>query len=647
MQALARADLGRLFDALHAEGYRVIGPTLRNSAIVYDEIEGPADLPMGWTDEQAPGRYRLARRDDDAYFGYVVGPHSWKARLFPSREPLFQARRRPDGRVGFDPVIPEEPKEAFLGVRACEVAAIEVQDRVFLEGPLAEPRYAARRRGAFLVGVSCLEPGDLCFCVSTGTGPRVDRGVDLSMVELPSVFLLEAGTDRGRAILERLPARPATEGELRGFDEGIREARGRMGRAMDTRDLPELLFGNLDHPRWEAVAQRCLACGNCTSVCPTCFCASAHEESDLTGSVSSRVRTWDSCFSEEHAAIHGANVRPTTADRYRQWLTHKVGSWVAQFGTSGCVGCGRCIAWCPVGIDLTEEIAAIRADAAASVAMPAYRPPAAAADDALVPRVAEVVGVTRESADVVTLHLACDPPLRAAPGQFTMLSIPAVGEAAISISGVRDDAVEQTIRDVGAVSKALTALRPGQQLGVRGPYGNGWPLDEARGRPVVAIVGGIGIAPLRGAIRRMIDHAGDYPDVRLVYGARTPEDLLFAREMLGWAGRPGFHLEITVDRADPSWRGDVGVVTRLLRRTPMPVDATYLMCGPEIMMRFTVDTLVGAGVPAERMFASMERHMKCAAGFCGRCQYGPYFVCKDGPIFRYDALALLFGREGF
>jgi hypothetical protein len=193
MQALARADLGRLFDALHAEGYRVIGPTLRDGAIVYDAIEGPADLPIGWTDEQAPGRYRLARRGDDACFGYVVGPHSWKARLFPAREPLYQARRRPDGRVGFEAVMPEEGKQAFLGVRACEVAAMEVQDRVFLEGPLAEPRYAARRRGAFLVGVSCLEPGGLCFCASTDTGPRVDHGVDLSLCELPSAYPLEAG----------------------------------------------------------------------------------------------------------------------------------------------------------------------------------------------------------------------------------------------------------------------------------------------------------------------------------------------------------------------------------------------------------------------------------------------------------------------
>jgi NAD(P)H-flavin reductase len=647
MKALARQNLGCLFDALHAEGYRVVGPTVQAGAIVYDEIEGPADLPVGWTDEQAPGRYRLVRRDDDACFGYVVGPHTWKQRLFLPREPLFQARRRPDGRVGFDPVLPDAPPTAFLGVRACEVAAMEVQDRVFLDGPLAEPRYAARRAAAFVVGVSCLEPGDLCFCASTDTGPRVDHGVDLAMAELPGVFLFEAGTERGRAVLDRLPVRPATAEEQGRFDEGIREARGRMGRSLDTRGLPELLFGNLDHPRWEAVAQRCLACGNCTSVCPTCFCSSAHEESDLEGGESTRVRTWDSCFSEEHATIHGENFRPTIEGRYRQWLTHKVGSWVSQFGTSGCVGCGRCIAWCPVGIDLTEEIGAIRAAASAPVPMPAPRAPAQRRVDPLVPRAAEVIAVTRENADTATLVVRCDPPIAGEPGQFTMLSLPAVGEVPISVSGTWGESLEQTIRDVGAVSGALAALRPGHEVGVRGPYGNGWPLDAARGGSVVLVAGGIGIAPLRGAIRRMLEDPAGYPDVRVVYGARTPGDILFAHEMLGWVSRPGCRVDVTVDRADLSWRGNVGVVTRLLRGPRASPSATYLMCGPEIMMRFAVQALAAAGVPAERMFLSMERHMKCAAGTCGRCQYGPYFVCKDGPVFRYDELALLFGKEGF
>ncbi|MGK4003589.1 4Fe-4S dicluster domain-containing protein [Sorangium sp. So ce1036] len=644
---LARGDLGRLFDALRAEGYRVVGPTVRDGAIVYDTIEGPSELPIGVRDEQAPGRYRLVRRGDDACFGFVVGPHSWKNLLFPPEERLYEATRRPDGRVGFTPVLPADPPYAFVGVRACELAAIEVQDRIFAEGPAIEPRYAARRRRAFLVGVNCLEPGDLCFCASAGTGPRVDHGADLTLTELTDVFLVEAGSERGRALLERLPTRPATLAEVDRLEQGTAEARGRMGRAMDMNGLPDLLFGNLDHPRWDDVAARCLSCGNCTLVCPTCFCSSAHDASDLSGAEATRVRTWDSCFSEEHAAIHGQNFRPTLKDRYRQWLTHKVGSWVPQFGVSGCVGCGRCIAWCPVGIDITEEVAAIRADARAPAALPAHRPPAAAAEDALVPTPAVVSAVVRETADVVTLHITPAAPIRHAPGQFMMLSLPAIGEVPISISGADDDALEHTIRDVGAATHALVELAAGQELGLRGPYGTAWPLDEARGRPVVVVAGGIGLAPLRGAIRAMLDRPKDYPSVRLFYGARTPDDILFVREMLGWVDRPSFRMDVTVDRAGPGWRGHVGVATRLLRREALPEDGTYLLCGPEVMMRFTIEALAAAGVPADRIHVSMERHMKCAAGFCGRCQYGPWFICKDGPVFRYDRLSLLFGREGF
>jgi NAD(P)H-flavin reductase len=363
--------------------------------------------------------------------------------------------------------------------------------------------------------------------------------------------------------------------------------------------------------------------------------------------VSSHVRTWDSCFSEEHASIHGANVRPTIVDRYRQWLTHKVGSWVSQFGVSGCVGCGRCIAWCPVGIDITEEVAALRQGAHPPVAMPTWTPPEAAAPDALAPQEAEVIAVTRESSDVVTLHVVPEKPFVHAPGQFTMLSIPAVGEIPVSISGTDGLALEQTIRSVGAVSRALVDLRPGGRLGVRGPYGKGWPLDEARGHPVVVVAGGVGLAPMRSALRHMLDRPLDYPDVRLFYGARTPDDILFLREMLGWLCRPGFRFEVTVDRAGPAWRGHVGVVTRLLRAAPLPDDVRCFVCGPEIMMRFALDTLGAVGVANDRIHLSMERHMKCAAGFCGRCQYGPWFVCKDGPVFRYDRIAPIFGHEGF
>lgn len=646
MRWLAQSDLPRLFDALAADGRRVIGPRVRDHAIVLDELDSADQLPRGWTDAQGPGRYRIAKGDHHHTFtGYVVGPDSLKGHFFPAREVLYRAARRPDGKLGFTPVAQDVEATAFLGVRACDLAAVEVQDRTFL-GAHPEPRYRARREATLLVAVNCTKPGDLCFCASTGTGPRVTQGADVVLTERDGGFYVEGTSDAGRAIVDALPTHDTTDQDEAWVAQAMSDAADHMGRAMDTRELPSLLFGRLDHARWSEVAERCLACGNCTNVCPTCFCSTTEDPSSLDAREAEHVRLWDSCFTAGHSTIHGASFRPTTHDRYRQWLTHKVGAWVSQFGTSGCVGCGRCIAWCPVGIDLTEEIAALRHGEGAA---PMPEPPSVLerCDDDLVPREAEVVAAVRESDDVVTLHVRAEGLDDYRPGQFCQLSLPGLGEAPISISGHDGTAIEHTIRAVGGVTRALTALKAGDRLGLRGPYGRGWPLEALIGRPVVIVAGGIGLAPLRGAIRAMLGRPRDYPAVRLIYGARTPEDALFVREMLGWLEVPGFSLQLTVDRATPAWRGHVGVVTRLLDRTSVPADASVLLCGPEIMMRFTLEALRKVGIPTDRIWLTMERHMKCATGTCGRCQYGPWFVCKDGPVFRYDEIAMLFGQNGY
>ena len=646
-RAIARAEIGALFAALHAEGLGIVGPTVRDGAIMLEPIDTPDQLPIGWSDEQAPAKYRLVHRDEETLFDYVNGPSSWKQVLFPAREPLYTVRRRPDGRLGFTPAVPDAPERAFLGVRACDLAAIHVQDRTFLENAYADSRYAARRARVFVIAVTCLRAGPLCFCASMETGPRVGEGADLVLTELGDTLLVEAGSERGERLAASLSSRPATDDELAARDAGLARATREMGRSMDPERLPEILFGNLDHPRWDDVAARCLSCGNCTQVCPTCFCAGVEERSDLDGAESERARIWESCFTQEHGMIHGLDPRPTILDRYRQWLTHKVGSWVSQTGVSGCVGCGRCIAWCPVGIDLTEEVAAIRASAAPEVTMPRAPPlrrDAAPMED-LVPREAEVVRVHRETDDVVTLSLRVERPTSWGPGQFQMLSLPAIGEAAISIAGGDAETLEHTIRGVGEVSRALVALTPGARVAVRGPYGRGWPLAESRGRAVTVIAGGVGLAPLRAGIVAMLAEPEAYPEVRVIYGARTPADRLYAEELDAWSR--GASVEVTVDRAAPSWKGHVGVVTGLLRGLEHGEDGVYFLCGPEIMMRFTIEALSRAGVAPARIHLSMERNMKCAAGFCGRCQYGPYFVCKDGPVFRWDEARLLFGRDGF
>lgn len=361
---LSPQGLGALLDELRQERHRLIGPTVRDGAIVHDDIAGLADLPRGWTEEQSAGSYRLRRREDEALFGYSTGPQSFKRLFFLPRLRLWSARREGDGGFTVEPEHPEPSRLALIGARACDLHALAVQDRIFLQGPQVDPDYAARRREVFVVAIHCGQAGGTCFCASMGTGPRAAQGFDLALTELLDPehrLLVEAGTERGAALLSRVDHRPATGDDLEAAAHAVERAARSMGRALDTGGIKELLHRNLEHPRWDDVARRCLSCANCTLVCPTCFCHAVEDVTNLTGDHTARWRRWDSCFSMEHSYLHGGSVRGSTRARYRQWVTHKLASWIDQFGTSGCTGCGRCITWCPVRIDLTEEVAAIRA----------------------------------------------------------------------------------------------------------------------------------------------------------------------------------------------------------------------------------------------------------------------------------------------
>lgn len=361
---LDRDGLQALIEALAARGFQVLGPLVRDGAIVHDEIAGVADLPAGWTDRQGPGHYRLERRDDQALFGFAAAPQSWKRFLHPPVETLWRVRQG-EGGLLFSTAAEATPRYAFLGVRACDLKAIAIQDRVLCEGDYRDTAYERRRRGAFIVALNCSEAGDTCFCVSMGSGPKAAGAFDLALTELLDErrheFLVEVGSAAGGEVLASLPQRAALDADRAAAAAVVARTAGRMGRQLDTAGLQALLQDNPEHPRWDEVAERCLSCANCTMVCPTCFCTTVEDHSDLAGGSAERVRLWDSCFTLDFSYIHGGSVRQTDKGRYRQWMTHKLSTWFDQFGSSGCVGCGRCITWCPVGIDITEEAAAIRA----------------------------------------------------------------------------------------------------------------------------------------------------------------------------------------------------------------------------------------------------------------------------------------------
>jgi len=376
MVILERSHLQQFLSAIQKRSYRIIGPTQRGTAIVLDEISSADDLPAGWGDEQRPASYRLRRNDDKRLFGHAAGPESWKKFLFPPSLNLFSGRR---AGKSFEVISPQNGRNtgaadekivplAFFGMRACDLQALRIHDAVFMNCAYPDPYYRSRRERLLIVAVTCSSAGGTCFCDSMGTGPGVGEGFDLALTEVEEegrhYFLTEVGSPRGTDVMNDVPRSKATQADIDHARKLVANARAGMKRSLSQDGLRDFLSENLDSGYWDEVARRCLMCANCTLVCPTCFCSTIEDTTDLSGEHAERWRRWDSCFTMDFAKVTGGNFRPSPRARYRQWLTHKFSSWIEQFGTAGCVGCGRCITWCPVGIDITAEVRALRAHGA-------------------------------------------------------------------------------------------------------------------------------------------------------------------------------------------------------------------------------------------------------------------------------------------
>ncbi len=333
--------LNSLVELLTSHGYSVVGPILRDGVVVLDFIEKFDEALIGVESAPRPGEYRLEEHKG-AVFGGPVGPMSMKRWINPPNRIAWSARPEGD-QVHVDTPKPRGPR-AYLGIRPCDVAARTIFGEVWPGHP-----------DDLVIVAECTSVGETCFCSSMGTGPAAGEGADIVLTEFgEGSVLVRSRSDRGAVLLARMNGAAATEDEIESARSRVAAAAESMVRSIDSEAAREALASMPDSAVWDSVAQRCLACANCTMVCPTCFCTSINDTADLDGVVQRTIR-WDSCFTPGFSEIHGGVHRDSVAARYRHWASHKLSTWWDQFGTAGCVGCGRCITWCPVGIDITEE----------------------------------------------------------------------------------------------------------------------------------------------------------------------------------------------------------------------------------------------------------------------------------------------------
>ncbi|MDI6800971.1 MAG: 4Fe-4S dicluster domain-containing protein [Thermodesulfovibrionales bacterium] len=361
---IQKYNLSHIFDRLKSS-HKLIGPKIENNAIILSEIEFH-DIPAGYRDQQSPGCYKLKQGENAEVFSFSPGPDSFKRFLHPPFAEIFRFEKSKKG-ITISPSNSDEKPFAFIGIRACDISAMKLYDRVFSGEHIRDKTYESLRKNCFIMAVNCIYPGDNCFCQSIGTGPEVKDYFDIVITEIRDSFILETGTVAGERLLTGLQQDRVNDNDMKERNESIQRCGKAMKKAIKFDELPWLIYRNLEHPRWAEIEKRDLECGNCTQVCPTCFCNSSYDLVSLSGVLKKseglsgvRIRAWDSCFSKNFARVHGGNFRPSRKARYRQWMSHKLAYTFEQFGLPGCVGCGRCITWCPVGIDITHELEALR-----------------------------------------------------------------------------------------------------------------------------------------------------------------------------------------------------------------------------------------------------------------------------------------------
>ncbi len=575
-----------------------------------------------------------------------------KKYFFPQRETLVTYNVG----KGFSAKNPSEIKPTvIIGVHPYDMIALLHMDEIFSETK-SDPYYFEKRKSSIIIGVNIQKMSKWCFASYMGS-VTVEYGYDLMLTDLGNRYAINIGSPKGEELLDKY-AKNVDNALARDSQLVGQKKREIMAMTQQKLDFPPELIPEMlsksyeDSMFWEKHSEKCLACGSCVLVCPTCYCFDVKDNPDLSLEHGERVRTWDGCLLEDFAKISsGENFRPTRPTRYRHRYFKKGKYLFDRFGFISCVGCGRCSSNClpnianPVNLfnDMYHE--SQNSGVQVTVASTPEIKIQTEGNIDYVPRLATIIKKQPMTANETLFEIKLDDGsvLGHKPGQFVEVSVFGIGEAPISISSppTKKNTFELCVRKLGNVTTKMHTLNVGDKVGIRGPFGNGFDAESLKNKDLLFVAGGLGLAPLRSLFNYVLDNRKDYGQVTLLYGCKEPRELLFADELLALAKRDDVEFKPTVNWCpeNEAWTGNIGVITTLIPEVNFDPEKTYaVVCGPPIMYKFVIADLKSKNVPDDHIIISLERRMKCGVGKCGHCQINQVYVCKDGPVFNYSKI---------
>ncbi len=572
-----------------------------------------------------------------------------KKYFFPQRETLVTYNIG----KGFSARSPADNKQTVIvGVHPYDIVALLHMDEIFSETK-SDPYYFEKRKSSVIIGVNMQKMTKWCFAPYMGAD-TIEYGYDLMLTDLGNRYAVAIGSQKGEQLLDKY-AKGLTNALARDIQMVGQKKREVSAMCKQKLDFPPELIPEMlskyygESTFWEKHSEKCLACGSCVLVCPTCYCFDVKDNPDLSLEHGERVRTWDGCLLEDFAKVaSGENFRATRPTRYRHRYFKKGKYLFDRFGFISCVGCGRCGSNClpdianPVSLfnDMYHETQQSGLEVIAPQAPDVKIETEGNID--YVPSLATVVKKQPMTSFETLFEIKLDDGsvLGHNPGQFVEVSIFGVGEAPISISSppTKKESFELCVRRLGNVTNKMHGLKVGDKVGIRGPFGHGFDTESLKGKDLLFVAGGLGLAPLRSFFNYVLDNRKDYGKVTLLYGCKEPRELLFADELVALGRRDDVEFKPTVDRCPESevWSANVGVITTLIPQIQFNTEKTYaIICGPPIMYKFVIADLKKRNLPDDHIIMSLERRMKCGVGKCGHCQINHIYVCKDGPVFNY------------